>query len=107
MQSYCKTIAEGDSGSRDGKRTVDFQRSFATGLCWGAFAVVQGAFRVYNPSKNWRIGLLGPCLPFKASRADIVRVFSAYLDKHLDRLADDFFPAVYDALRETYPNACK
>lgn len=107
MQSYCKRIIEGDRGSSGENPTVQFGRTFETGVCWGAFAAIQGAYTVYRASKDGRIGAIGACLPVGGTRVDVIRVFSAYLDKHLDRLGDSFFEVVNDALNETYPRLCK
>lgn len=106
MQSYCRPIVEGERGSNsDGGSTISFKRTFETGICWGAFGALAGVF--VSRSTNGQPIVRGwPCLPRPVFSVDLMRVFSAYLDKHLARLGDDFLNVALDSFRETYPQTC-
>lgn len=69
--------------------------------CWGAFAVIQTLVNWVEPKTNepW----FGTCVPFQATRSELIVVFVKYIEAHPKRRHDDFVGVALDAIRSAYP----
>ncbi len=80
---------------------IRFQPSFRTGVCWGAFEVIQQTIRWRQSDKQ--PPLMGVCAPPESSRSQLIAIFVSYADRHPKRWHEEFAFVAYDALIEAYP----
>jgi Rap1a immunity proteins len=99
MLSACRQTAE--ARVAEGKVFVEDTRE--SGLCWGAFAVIQRLINlVYVGDEN---PILGVCAPAESKRTQLIAIFVLYAKNHPERYAEDFTDVALVALREAFP--CK
>ena len=99
MLSACKDIAE--AKMTDDQHIV-LKQDMDTGLCWGAFSILQTVLRIVSAPPNRRV-IFGVCAPEGSTRSQYVKIFVEYATKNPRRLHEDFFFVARDALRETFP----
>jgi hypothetical protein len=99
MLSGCRAIAKLDI--TDGMIAIpnDFKASY----CWGAFAAVQGLIRMKVASEQ--APMLRVCVPAKSTRAQLVAVFVAYVERHPEQRHESFESVLLRSLWEPFP--CK
>ena len=100
MLSACRPTAE--ARVAEGKVFVSDTRE--SGLCWGAFAVIQHLIGLVYPVYNDR-PILGVCAPAESTRTQLIAVFVAYAKNHPERYSENFTDVALVALREAFP--CK
>jgi hypothetical protein len=101
MVSACRSIDDGTVIDDD---HISFVKTFDSGLCWGAFASMQTAFNTVDTAHSDTPPFY-VCLPSGTSRSQLIKFFVAFMKRHPERLNEDFFFAVRDALKEVFP--CK
>jgi len=99
MASNCKEVVQ--APVINGQITFKTPE-FETGFCWGAFTSLhQAAYATCSDDKPvFRI-----CFPNTASTSEAVKVFLAYLDKHPEKLHEDYFLIAVIANQAAFP--CK
>ncbi len=98
MLSSCRPLAKVEVSGGIAK----FPENFETGMCWGAFSIVQTI--IVARSENNSL-IFGVCVPEETKRTQLISVFMSYAESKPKRLHEDFFPVVLDGLRESFP--CK
>ena len=79
------------------------KQDFATGLCWGAFEVIQNIVRIqFNGEKNPTLNI---CVPPTSTRIQLIKIVMKYIDNHPEVLNEEFTFVAYRALLNSYP--CK
>ena len=99
MLSACQGVVDAKLLTDD---RIAFDRDFDTGLCWGAFSVINIVTDVASDPPN-RYSIFGVCAPKGVSRSQSVRIFAEYANRNLQRLHEEFFWVARDALREVFP----
>lgn len=73
MLAKCRRIAAGDVRSdAAGREMVSLDQSFDSGVCWGAFQVIQEVTTMMEPEKDQRV--LGVCSPGESNRLQLVLI---------------------------------
>src|ERR1700722_6548286 len=96
MLSACKGVSEAKMTDDD---HVQLPEDMDTGMCWGAFSVIDTAFRladVIKPATSTTPALIRPPLKAcfagkKISRTQEVAIFVDYAKRNPQRLHEDFF----------------
>ena len=102
MISFCRPIANASVGTEP--ETLQIPRTFETGACWGAFAVLQEVSRgARDPSRPAETRQFGFCPPAEATRSQYVGIFVRFADKNPARWNDDFVPVATQALQAAFP----
>lgn len=99
MVSSCKEIS---TAKVTGNQAI-FSPDFNSGVCWGAFAMVQQLTRLtydLHAAPIFRI-----CAPPESTRTQLIQVFEQYAARHPERYHEGFWFVAQDALREAFP--CK
>lgn len=84
MLSACRPITE--SKVADGR--VYLPQNFETGVCWGAFAVIQDETKWADESGGRRLGI---CTPENSTRSQLITIFVEYAKRNPSKYSDDFF----------------
>lgn len=104
MLSSCKVFDEAKVESEGSEMTVSFAHDFDSGVCWGAFAVLQMASRFVDPKREPIRPLLPiGCVPERVSRTQSIAIFVHYARQHPERLHEDFVFVAMDALKTAFP----
>jgi hypothetical protein len=99
MLAYCKPIANAKVVRGD---RIQFPSSFDTGRCWGAFEVLQFMLRAQIVGEK-RPVIFWICIPSESNLSQLVTIFVRYVEKHPERLHEDFPRVALDALEEAFP----
>src|SRR5206468_3953583 len=67
---------------------VVIPQDFASGTCWGAFAVLQ---RAIVKAVDYTSTVFDVCAPLESRRTQLIRIFVDYARRNPKRLHDDFF----------------
>jgi hypothetical protein len=98
MLSSCKSLSEAAvTGDR-----VTVTKDFPSGMCWGAFAVVQRVIATTYRSGQ-TVFTVGVCAPTESKRTQLIAVFVDYARRNPQRLHEDFFAVATDALTVAFP----
>ena len=97
MLSACKTLAD----VRVQGDTVQMPQDYESGLCWGAFSVIQRI--IYQPTAVGRGRLYGVCAPVESKRSQLIAIFVEYMRRNPKRLHEDSFTVAREALAESFP----
>lgn len=95
MRSYCQAVIEAKSNPNG---SISIDENFLSGWCWGAFGALQNLGRLYDTKPT-----LGFCAPAESTLTQHAAVFSAYTDKHPERLHEDWYLVALTALQEAFP----
>lgn len=90
MIEYCRGVVVAHSDI-DGTMSMDL--SFGTGMCYGAFSVIQKM-----ASRNSAV-----CMPKNVSLLQIVRIFEAYALQHPEYQSEHFFSIAALSLTQAFP----
>jgi len=96
MLSACKSVADAKVTSGG----VYLDSSYETGLCWGAFAVIQKNIIHIDASYN---RIYSVCAPEESTRAQLVSIFVAYAGNSPHRLHEHFFYVALESLQKAFP----
>ena len=80
--------------------SVQFEQTYDTGFCWGAFSAVQKSIILVDNRKQ---PLYGVCPPPTSTRTQTIAIFIQYAETHPQRLHEHYLFVVVDALREAFP----
>lgn len=80
---------------------VDVPPTYAGGLCWGMFAVLQANSK--HVDRVTKKSLYGICPPKESRRTQFIAIFMKYADSHPERWHEDFFPVALSAIRGAFP----
>jgi hypothetical protein len=98
MASYCKGVAQATISAGQ----ISLPPDFETGVCWGAFTSFhEAAFATGNDDKP----VFHVCFPDTASVSESVKVFLAYLERHPEKLHENYFLIAVIANQAAFP--CK
>jgi Rap1a immunity proteins len=97
MVSNCRDVAAAKVLS-DG--TVMVPQDFDSGMCWGAFTSFNKATHIVDEKRKPFFGI---CYPPDVSISQEIKVFLAYVDKHPEKLNEDYFFVALTANREAFP----
>jgi Ssp1 endopeptidase immunity protein Rap1a len=98
MQSECASFRSANLRGN----MVEFDQTFDTGVCWGAFAAIQAA-TVTTGANNDR--LLGVCPSPESTRVEFIKIFLRRVDEHPEVGHLNFWPVALNALIAAFP--CK
>lgn len=99
MMGNCKPIAE----ARVEADTISYVQDHDSGMCWGAFGVIQDMLIWRAERGTGR--LLRVCAPADGRRGQLIGVFVEYARRNPARWHEPFGRMAVDALREAFP--CK
>ncbi len=91
LASTCKNVV-----AKGNARITVLPQDFDSGLCWGAFAVVEQSLRPSGPPQKQGPGI---CIPENSPRVRLISTFNEYLTNHPDRKGEEFYVVLRDALR--------
>jgi len=94
MLSACRDISKAETNGK----TVRLHPNFNTGMCWGAFAVLQDTIGIVVDNKPF----LGVCTPKGSTMTQLISVFVNYAEKNPQRLHEPFFIVAIDSLLEVF-----
>lgn len=98
MLSACRTITQ--TKVSDGH--IILNKTFETGLCWGAFASLESATNFSDRNNH---PLLDVCVPKDFTRTQLIAIFVAYIEKHPEQYSWEFFQVATNSLLDVW--ACK
>lgn len=96
LLSSCKAVAD----ARVRSEKVTLPQDFESGVCWGAFSVFQGVIVVADQNGH---RIFGVCTPSKSTRTQEIAVFVEFARRNPQRLHEEAFDVVLDALRKAFP----
>ena len=99
VASACKQI----SAAKANERVTMLAQDFDSGLCWGAFGVLEQSVKTYNKDKRPPQPLSGTCVPESVARSRLIAAFSDFLRAHPERGQEEFYRVAQDALKAAYP----
>jgi hypothetical protein len=99
MLSNCRPFTQANVG--DGK--VEIESDYHTGVCWGAFSMVQALLSARN--SETKKPMLWACAPATSTRTQLISVFVHYAESHPEKYSDIFLQGVVDAMQQAFP--CK
>lgn len=99
MASNCKGIVEAKIVNDQLAAPSDFQ----SGVCWGAFGTIQTIVTIVPRSFPQNGPLFEVCLPQEGTRSQLIRIFMAYVERHPERIHEDYFFIATTALKEAFP----
>jgi len=98
MSSNCRKIADAKvSGD-----TISYVQDHDTGVCWGAFLVLQDMVMVIDDSVGKK-RIFSICPPSESRRLQYILIFLKYAKDHPEQLHEDFLFVALDSLRKTWP----
>jgi hypothetical protein len=98
MASNCRKVADATVSNGE----IDVPADFQSGICWGAFTSFQKATHIVGYDNK---PILGICYTAHVTTSQDVKVFLAYVDRHPEKLNQDYFWVAMAAAREAFP--CK
>jgi hypothetical protein len=99
MRSACREIA----AARVMDHAVTIPQSFDSGVCWGAFAVVQTAVGLIDAGDASKLPFFRVCAPKQSTRTQLIAIFVEYARVHPESLHEEFFFVAIAALRTAFP----
>lgn len=99
VQSWCRAVANAEI-REDG--FIHFFSNQETGFCWGAFAGIQD-FVIWTDKDGARI--LGLCVPAKATRLQLIKIFVKYVDDSPNIAHEPFTGVAVRAFAAAFPCA--
>ena len=97
MVSACHFILDAKVSNNE----VDVPNDSESGLCWGAFLVLQKVIVI--AAHGEKIPFLRVCAPADSTRTQLIAVFVEYAKRHPERYNEDFFFVAIDAERASFP----
>lgn len=97
MLSACRPIAKAPISGQ----TVDVPDTADSGVCWGAFTVIQHQIRLVV--KGSHLFLFNVCAPANSIRTQLIAAFVEYITHNPQRYSDDSVDVIFDALRDSFP----
>jgi Rap1a immunity proteins len=101
MLSACRPFTQANVA--DGK--VRIESDYDTGVCWGAFSVVQALLSARN--LETKKPMLWACAPDTSTRTQLISVFVHYAESHPEKYSDIFLQSVVDAMQQAFPCRAK
>jgi hypothetical protein len=99
LLSVCRVIASAPISEDH----VQFQQTFETGECWGAFLTIQTVIAIVDYKTH--VPYFHVCPPSNGTATQLISIFVQYAQTHPKRLNEDYFFVVLDSLRDAFP--CK
>jgi hypothetical protein len=99
MLAACKQVATSSSNVR----ITVLPQDFDSGLCWGAFGVLEQFVKALNGTKVPSQLGSGICVPDNTARSRLINAFVEFVKAHPDRGQQEFYPAARDALTAAFP----
>ena len=96
MLSACRPVAQAELSDN----YVRFERTFASGMCWGAFLAIQSAIVWANADGS---RLFAVCAPTESKTTQLVAVFIEYAQRNPQRHHEPFFEVAIASLRTSFP----
>jgi hypothetical protein len=96
VQSWCRPFL---NARMEPNGTFYALKSYDSGFCWGAFAVIQEIFGMTAPPG----GSPRICLPSPSNRLQMIRVFISYVDNHPELSGLGFADVAPRSLEEAFP----
>lgn len=96
MLSACSPVAN----ARVSGEAATFLQNFDTGLCWGAFSVIQSNI-VHIDGDGKR--LYEVCAPSESTLTQLVSIFSVYAKNNPHKMHQDFFSVALESLQKAFP----
>lgn len=96
MLSACRPITM--SKVSDGK--IDLPMTYDSGLCWGAFAVLNQAMMLLNSDGSPSLHV---CLPESATRTELIAIFVKYVENHPEVYSQNFALTALNAEHKSFP----
>jgi hypothetical protein len=98
MLSACRPITQ----AKVSEGSVAFQKTFETGICWGAFASLESAINFSGWNDH---PLLDVCAPKDFTRTQLITIFVTYIEKHPEQYNWEFFQVATNSLLDVW--TCK
>lgn len=95
MVSSCKAISQAKVTGDE----VEMPTDFDSGVCWGAFAMIQRMTRFTDHGQV----IFGICAPSDSTRTQLIQVFEQYAIRHPERYHEHFWDVALTSLREAFP----
>jgi len=102
MQADCQAIINTAKASGDSEE-LEFENTFASGTCWGAFLSIQQIIVTKQEGKKNTI--LHVCVPEDTTLLQIIQVFDVFVRTNANRQEEPFTKVAIAALRSAFP--CK
>jgi hypothetical protein len=99
MLSACRPFTQ--AKVVDGK--VEIESDYHTGVCWGAFALVQALLSARN--SETKEPMLWACAPDNSTRTQLISIFVHYAENHPEKYSDSFLQSIVNAMQQAFP--CK
>jgi hypothetical protein len=99
MASACKQI----SAAKANERVTMLPHDFDSGLCWGAFGVLEQFVKTSNEAKRLPQPPSGICVAESVGRSRLIVAFSDFLKTHPERNQEEYYPVARDALKAAFP----
>ena len=96
LLSACRDVAEAKIDSKG----IAISKNFDSGLCWGAFGVYQRVTVMVDSTGDH---LFAACVPQAVKRSQDIAIFVEFAKRHPERLHEEAFDVVMDALRSAFP----
>lgn len=96
LLSSCRPVAQAEVTEQG----IRFARNFETGLCWGAFGMLQSAINLYDGRRGT---VLAVCAPEESTRSQLVQVFVRFAEANPARLHEDGNQLAIESLQLAYP----
>ena len=95
LLSACRLIAKAEvTGDY-----VRFPTNYETGICWGAFGVIQKVIVQADDTGP----IHGVCAPSNSKLTQLISIYVAYAEKNPQRLHADFFHVALESLGNAFP----
>ena len=101
MLSKCRPFTQ--ANITDGKVQVD--SDYSTGVCWGAFSMVQALLSARNVET--KKPMLWACAPATSTRTQLISVFVRYAESHPEKYSEDFLWSATTAMQQAFPCRAK
>jgi len=95
--SRCREFAE----SKVTPEGVRLKTDFDNGFCFGLFAMTLRTIMTADRATGDRV--LGICAPEGSSTTQLAKVFVQFADAHPQRLNENFYPVLLEALHKAFP----
>lgn len=101
MADWCSPVVE-EAVLKPGQ--IAFTQSHETGICWGAFAVIQDITRLaVDMSRPEETRILGACVPPSTLRSELITAFVQYARANQPTRSDPFMNTAVRALQAAFP----
>ena len=101
MLSACRDVA----AARITDGGIVMPKDFDSGLCWGAFGVLQTVISIVHVNEEDKTysRVLGVCVPSDATRSQLIAIFVEFAKRNPQRYHEDFYFVTKDALKAAFP----